>query len=76
MPVSFFSPGFPLEYCDLANCTTQITAITQTQLHNISINSVIRVKFESFHLEIDVDYLDMIDQKSLITYFIFNLTIY
>ncbi|KAH7728037.1 Protein F38B2.3 [Aphelenchoides avenae] len=59
------SPGFPFEYCDSANCTTSLTMASYTPV-DTTITPVVRVCINTFNLEIDVDYLSMMDVKPLI----------
>uniref|UniRef100_A0A915CVE9 CUB domain-containing protein n=1 Tax=Ditylenchus dipsaci TaxID=166011 RepID=A0A915CVE9_9BILA len=61
----FTSPGYPLEYCNDLNCTSEV--VVQSPSTNISYSSVVRAKLNGFFImEADVDYLQMIDKKALI----------
>lgn len=65
---NYMTPGFPLEYCDNANCTTKfLTRITNpAEINNVSFSHVIRLKLETLDLERNFDYIEMWDQKNLL----------
>jgi hypothetical protein len=66
------SPGYPLEYCDDANCTTNVSFIgkdAKKSQDSASSYPVIRAKINDFHVEMDVDSLTVFGlNEELIAY--------
>nr|CAD2179790.1 unnamed protein product [Meloidogyne enterolobii] len=61
-PLNLLSPGFPLEYCDNLNCSTQISLENPLTITNDV--ECLQIQFNSFRTEIDMDLLHLLQIPS------------
>uniref|UniRef100_A0A915N926 Uncharacterized protein n=1 Tax=Meloidogyne javanica TaxID=6303 RepID=A0A915N926_MELJA len=56
-PLNLLSPGFPLEYCDNLNCSTQISLENPLTTNDVE---CLQIQFNSFRTELDMDLLHLL----------------
>uniref|UniRef100_A0A915PCZ2 CUB domain-containing protein n=1 Tax=Meloidogyne floridensis TaxID=298350 RepID=A0A915PCZ2_9BILA len=61
-PLNLLSPGFPLEYCDNLNCSSQISLENPLTITNDV--ECLQIQFNSFRTELDMDLLHLLQIPS------------